>query len=99
MAQSTDSPMASSTCFKGLGEPPGGPDNAAPYSDTPFEAGPWCWLQMQAVTCSQSLCSGPHTAEPCKEGRARVKVVALDLHRHVSLSPSPGRLAFLKVLS
>ena len=40
-------------------------------------------------------CSGPRTTEPCKEGWARVKVVALDLHRHVSLSPSPGRLALL----
>ena len=32
MAHSTDSPMASSTCFKGLGEPPGGPDNVAACS-------------------------------------------------------------------
>ena len=43
-------------------------------------------------------CSGPRTTEPCEEGWARVKVEALDLHKHIALAPSLGRLAHLQVL-
>ena len=67
MAHSTDSPMASSTCFKGLGEPPGGPDKAAACSDSLLKAMAWCWLQMQAVKCSRTSVQGLLPLSPAKK--------------------------------